>query len=96
MAARQEPETNPSRPVLVDPHGVHIQYVDSLITLGSSGGVANLVIGTRHIEPRPDKGPDKFVVIAARLRFTRHFAQQLRDSLDKMLTADEKKNGEDD
>lgn len=72
-------------PALVDPHGVDIKFIDSIVSAGSMSGVANLVVGTRHVEPRVDGGQGRFVVVAARLRFTRHFVEQLRDSLDKML-----------
>lgn len=91
-----DPEKNGSPlPALVDPHGVHIQYIDSLVTLGLVSDVANLVVGTRHIEPRADGAPQRYVAVAARLRFTRPFAQQLRDQLDRMLTGGEKDSSHD-
>jgi hypothetical protein len=98
MARRTDPkpETPPpeepqpaSKPRIIDPNNIPIQHVDSILTLTAGGpGLANLVLGTWHVEPGPTgKAEPAHVRVAARLRMSLPFMRQLHDALGKMLLA---------
>lgn len=78
-----------AKPVIRDPNNAPVQYVDSVLSLNVAGpGLANLVLGTWHVEPGPNsETAPPHIRVAARLRLTLPFARQLRDSLDRLLLA---------
>ena len=88
-----KPEAPPAaeqpKPAVLDPFNVPVQFVDSVLHLSAGAlGIANLVLGTWHVEPGPSgEAAPPHIRVAARLRVSLPFAKALRDSLERLLLA---------
>jgi hypothetical protein len=74
-------------PKIIDPTEVRIAYCDCIVTigLGPTPGMANIVLGTMdhtHVHRPTDRAN---IVVAAKLRFTIDFLQNLHAQIGSIL-----------
>jgi hypothetical protein len=77
------------KPAVLDPFNVPVQFVDNVLHLSAGAlGIANIVLGTWHVEPGPNgEAAPPHIRVAARLRMSLPFVKAVRDSLDRQLLA---------
>lgn len=71
--------------VITDPHKVPSIFVNSVCGSGFLHHVVNLTFATAQFTPAPDGTIDPDLIVTARLRMDISCAQQLRDTLDRIL-----------
>jgi hypothetical protein len=84
----------PKSPEVVDPFNVQTLFVDWIVTGGTHDNIFNVTLGTLDYSLTPPGETLARVVIAARLRCTRAFAQNLHAALGNLLGITPQQGGE--